>query len=164
MTSVAVVPARPADLPALAELMAASPLLRRYGTTRASAREALARAEQAGDLLLVARAAEEPVDGLAWVVGSRILAGAAYLRLLLVSEERQGTGVGARLLAAAEAGAAARANHMVLLVTADNARARRFYEANGYRHVGDLPSHAVPGLDEALYEKTLRPHGERLPV
>jgi hypothetical protein len=53
---------------------------------------------------------------------------------------------------------------MVLLVTADNAGARRFYARHGYRHVGDLPRFAAPGLDEALYQKALRPHEERLPV
>ena len=73
-------------------------------------------------------------------------------------------GVGASLLAAAETAARAVANHLALLATTDNAGARRFYERLGYRHVGDLPGLARPGLDEALYWKTLRPHGERLPV
>jgi GNAT superfamily N-acetyltransferase len=101
---------------------------------------------------------------MAWIVPSRILTEAAYLRLLLVGEERQRAGVGAGLLAAAETAAREVANHLVLLATTDNAGARRFYERHGYRHVGDLPGLARPGLDEALYWKTLRPHGERLPV
>ena len=155
-------PAGPGDLPALVELMAAAPLLGRYGTTRESAGEALEGAQRAGDLLLVARSADRTVAGLAWVVGSRILTGAAYLRLLLVAEPWQRAGVGAHLLATAEAEAGTGANLMVLLVTTDNAGARRFYEAHGYRHVGDLEGWAAPGLDEALYEKTLRRHGARL--
>jgi ribosomal protein S18 acetylase RimI-like enzyme len=97
-------------------------------------------------------------------VPSRILTGAAYLRLLLVGEERRRAGVGAALLAAAEAAARVVANHLVLLATTDNTGARRFYERHGYRHVGDLPGLARAGLDEALYWKTLRPHGARLPV
>ena len=48
--------------------------------------------------------------------------------------------------------------------TTDNVGARRFYERHGYRHVGDLPGLARPGIDEALYWKTLRPHDERLSV
>ena len=95
---------------------------------------------------------------------SRILTGAAYLRLLLVAEAHQRAGVGAALLKAAEAAARAVANHLVLLATTDNAGARRFYERHGYRHVGDLPGLARATLDEALYWKTLRPHGRRLPV
>ena len=43
--------------------------------------------------------------GLAWVLPSRILTGAAYLRLLLVAEGRQRAGTGAALLAAAEGAA-----------------------------------------------------------
>jgi GNAT superfamily N-acetyltransferase len=162
--TVHIAPARAEDLPALAGLMAASPLLRRYGATHDTALAALASGHRAGDRLLVGRAAGGAPLGLAWVIGSRILAGAAYLRLLLVAEGRQGRGVGARLLAAAEAEARPWANHLVLLATTDNAAARRFYERQGYRHVGDLPGFAVPGLDEALYQKALRPHGERLPV
>jgi ribosomal protein S18 acetylase RimI-like enzyme len=67
-------------------------------------------------------------------------------------------------LAAAEAAARAVANHLVLLVTTDNAGARRFYGRHGYRRVGRLPGLARAGLDETLYWKTLRPHGRRLPV
>jgi ribosomal protein S18 acetylase RimI-like enzyme len=93
-----------------------------------------------------------------------VLTGAAYLRLLLVTPAHQGRGLGEALLRAAEARARAAANEMVLLVTADNLGARRFYERAGYRHVGDLPSFTAPGLDEALYHKPLRPHDDRLVV
>lgn len=160
----AIAPAAAADLPGLANLMAASPLLQRYGTTRDAALGALERAARAGDLLLVGRGPDGPPVGLAWVVPSRILTGAAYLRLLLVAGPQQRTGLGARLLAAAEASARGWANHLVLLATTDNLDARRFYERHGYRHVGNLPGFAVPGIDEALYQKPLRPPGDRLPV
>jgi ribosomal protein S18 acetylase RimI-like enzyme len=152
------------DLPVLAELMADSPLMARYGITWAGGMRALESAWRAGDVLLTAREPDVPPFGLAWVIRSRILTGAAYLRLLLVAPDRQSGGVGSRLLSHAEAHAREFANHMVLLVTADNARARRFYERHGYRHAGDLPGFAAPGLDEALYQKPLRPHGERLPI
>ena len=157
-------PARRGDLPALAAVMAASPLLRRYGTTSPAAFHALLRGRAAGDRLLVASAAGGQLVGFAWILPSRILTGAAYLRLLLVAETRQRAGAGARLLAAAEAAARAVANHLVLLATTDNTGARRFYARHGYRHVGDLRGLARPRLDEALYWKTLRPHGRRLPV
>jgi ribosomal protein S18 acetylase RimI-like enzyme len=149
---------------ALATLMAASPLLRRYGTTVRAAGAALTRARASGDALIVAALPGGALVGMAWVVSSRILTGAAYLRLLLVGEARQRAGVGAALLDAAEVAARAVSNHLVLLATTDNAGARRFYERHGYRHVGDLPGLARPGLDEALYWKRLRLHGQRLPV
>jgi GNAT superfamily N-acetyltransferase len=144
--------------------MAASPLLARYGTTRRTARGALARGRAAGDRVIVAVTPDGRIAGMAWVLTSRILTGAAYLRLLLVAEDHQRTGAGAALLAAAETATRAVANHLALLVTADNAGARRFYARHGYRHVGGLAELARPGLDEALYWKTLRPHGTRLPI
>ena len=156
--------ARPGDRSALAALMAASPLLSRYGTTRRTALRALARAQASGDRLTVAVTPDGRVCGVAWVLPSRILTGAAYLRLLLVAEDRQSAGAGAALLAAAERGARVVANHLALLVTTRNAGARRFYARHGYRHVGRLPGLTRAGLDEALYWKTLRPPGRRLPV
>ena len=144
--------------------MAASPLLRRYGTTRPAAARALARGFRSGDRVIVVVSREGRPVGLAWILPSRILTGAAYLRLLLVAEGRQRAGLGAALLSATEAAARAIANHLALFATTDNAVARRFYARRGYRHVGTLPGLARPGLDEALYWKVLRPHRRRLPV
>jgi ribosomal protein S18 acetylase RimI-like enzyme len=142
------------DLAALATLMAESPLLRRYRTTRDGALDALTTALADGDELLVAG---EPVAALAWLTfAPRMLNGAAYLRLLLVAAEASGRGLGSRLLAAAEASSRARARHLYLLVTSDNAAARRFYERRGYRYVGDLPGLVWSDLDETLYYRTLR--------
>jgi len=144
----------PGDLSRVASLMAESPLLQRYRTTHEGALEALTAALAQGDELLVAG---EPVVGFAWLTfAPRMFNGAAYLRLLLVSAEASGRGVGSELLAAAEASARMRASHLYLLVTADNTGARRFYERREYRYVGDLPGLVFPDLDEALYYKTVR--------
>jgi GNAT superfamily N-acetyltransferase len=145
-------------------MMASSPLLRRYGTTGRGATVALTRGIRAGDHVIVAASPAGGALGMAWVLSSRILTGAAYLRLLLVAEGRQRGGVGTRLLNAAEAAARLFANHLVLLATTDNAGARRFYLRHGYQHVGRLRGLARPGLDEALYWKSLRSHRRRLPV
>lgn len=144
-----------ADHPALAALMAASPLLRRYGMDARRARAALAEAAGAGDVLLVADG-DAPM-GLAWAVIARSLDRSAYLRLLLVDEDARSRGTGAALLARIERIARrAGARHLALLVTRDNRRARRFYERAGYRSVGLLPDFVRPGLDEVLYVKTWR--------
>jgi GNAT superfamily N-acetyltransferase len=145
-------------------MMAASPLLRPYGATSRAGLAALARGRAAGDRLLVAATAGDQLAGMAWIVPGRGFTGTAYLRLLLVPEEHQRAGVGAALLAAAERTARTFANHLALVATTSNAGARRFYEGHGYRHVGNLPGLARAGLDEALYWKTLRPHGGRLTV
>jgi GNAT superfamily N-acetyltransferase len=146
--------------------MADSPLLARYRVTYGAALASLEDAHTAGDALLVAHVPDAAstgivlIAGFAWVAfAPRVLGGAAYLRLLLVAGGRQGHGLGARLLEAAEQVATERANHLYLLATTDNHGARRFYVRHGYRHVGDLPGLVWPDLDEALYHKPLHPLG-----
>jgi GNAT superfamily N-acetyltransferase len=145
------------EVPALARLMADSPLLLRYRVTFDGATVALTDALHNGDIVLGARDADGML-GFAWLsFAAHMLGGAAYLRLLLVVPSAQRRGVGAHLLAAVEDASRARANHLYLLATSDNLGARRFYERHGYRHVGDLPGLVWRDLDEALYWKRLAP-------
>jgi ribosomal protein S18 acetylase RimI-like enzyme len=145
-----------ADIAAVAALMSASPLLRRYGVSARSARSSVADGLAANDILLVARERGEVV-AFAWVITMSALDHSAYLRLLLVAESRRSAGIGAGLLTAVERLARRQqARHLVLLVTKTNRRARSFYERHGYRHVGDLPHFVRPTIDEALYAKDLR--------
>lgn len=147
-------PARQTQLPELAALMSASPLLKRYGVTRASARASLTEALSERDMVLLAVEGGDIV-GLAWVIVTRALDRAAYLRLLLVAEGRQGRGIGPALLADAERRARrSGSRHMILLVTTTNRRARAFYQREGYRKVGDLPGFARPGIGESMYAKS----------
>ena len=140
----------------MATLMAASPLLRRYRVTARGARASLTEAIRERDLVLAA-VDRDAVVGLAWVITSRALDRAAYLRLLLVSEDRQSRGLGAALLVRAERHArASRCRHLVLLVTKTNRRARSFYERHGYSHVGDLAGFVRPGIAESVYLKNWR--------
>jgi GNAT superfamily N-acetyltransferase len=149
-----ITPARATHLPELAALIGASPLLARYGVTRASARASLAEGLRARDLLLLGVERGEIV-GVAWVVLTRALDRAAYLRLLLVADGWQRRGVGAALLQDAERRVRrSGSRHMILLVTTTNRRARSFYLRVGYRKVGHLPDFARPGLSESMYVKT----------
>jgi ribosomal protein S18 acetylase RimI-like enzyme len=141
---------------ALVRLMTRSPLLRRYGMTSRIARAGLAEGMRERDLLLVAQERGE-VLGMAWVILTRALDRAAYLRLLLVAEDVQSRGAGAALLAEAERRArAAGCRHFVFLVTADNRRARWFYERHGYKRIGTLRGFVRSRIDEALYVKSWR--------
>ncbi len=150
-----ITPATRAHLAALAQLMARSPLLRRYGVTRQSAWASLAEALRERDLVLVALDGRD-VIGLAWVITTRALDRAAYLRLLLVGEGKQSRGVGAALLEDAERRARRLGcRHMVLLVTTTNRKARSFYRSQGYRYVGALPGFVRPRIGESLYVNTL---------
>jgi len=164
-----IVPATRARRVALAQLMARSPLLRRYAVTRQRAWASLAEALRERDLVLVALE-DRAVIGLAWVITTRALDRAAYLRLLLVAEGRRSRGVGAALLEDAERRARRLGcRHLVLLVTTTNRRARSFYTAQGYRYVGGLPGFVRPRIGESLYVKTLqagspRPRAVKAPV
>jgi GNAT superfamily N-acetyltransferase len=149
-----IAPASRTHVPGLAELMAGSPLLRRYGVTRDRALVSLEEALRERDLLLIAVERGESI-GLAWVIPTRGLDRAAYLRLLVVAEGKQSHGVGAALLAEAERRARlAGCRHLVLLVTTTNRRARAFYSRNGYQHVGNLPGFVHPAIGESLYVKS----------
>jgi GNAT superfamily N-acetyltransferase len=141
-------------VPVLARLMTASPLLQRYAVTLVRARSSLLEALRERDQLVVALEGGKPL-GLAWVITTRALDRAAYLRLLLVAEGQQSRGLGAALLADAERRArASGCRHLVLLVTTANRRARTFYGRHGYRHVGNLPGFVRPGIGESLYVKS----------
>ena len=151
-----IVRARTEHIRPMAALMARSPLLRRYRVTERGAKASLAEALRERDLVLAA-VDGRTVVGLAWLIMTRALDRAAYLRLLLVSEDRQSRGLGAALLARAEREArASRCRHFVLLVTRTNRRARSFYERHGYAHVGDLAGFVRRGIAESLYLKSWR--------
>ena len=140
---------------ALAQLMARSPLLRRYGVTRHRAWASVGEGLRERDLILVALDGRDAI-GLAWVITTRALDRAAYLRLLLVADGAQSRGVGAALLRDAERRVVRLGSrHMVLLVTTTNRRARTFYKRQGYRYVGGLPGFVRPKIGESLYVKTL---------
>jgi ribosomal protein S18 acetylase RimI-like enzyme len=146
-----------AHLIGMTQVMARSALLRRYGVTGPRASASLREGLRERDLILVAVEAAE-VIGLAWIITTRALDRAAYLKLLLVAEGQRSRGVGAALLDDAERRVGALGSrHMVLLVTTTNRRARSFYRAHGYRRVGDLPGFVRPRIGETLYVKALGP-------
>jgi GNAT superfamily N-acetyltransferase len=151
-----IVPATRSHVAGLAEMMTRSSLLRRYGVTSVGARTSLLEALRERDMVLVALESAQTV-GFAWVITTRALDRAAYLRLLLVAEGKQSHGVGAALLTDAERRArASGCRHLVLLVTTTNRRARAFYARQGYRHVGNLPGFVRPAIGESLYVKSWR--------
>jgi ribosomal protein S18 acetylase RimI-like enzyme len=151
-----IVRARTEHVRPIAKLMATAPLLRRYRVTAQGARASLADALRERDTVLVALDGEAVV-GLAWLIKTRALDRAAYLRLLLVAESHQSRGVGAALLGRGERKArASGCRHVVMLVTKTNRRARSFYERHGYAHIGDLAGFVRAGIAESLYLKSWR--------
>ena len=141
----------------MARLMSASPLLRRYRVTERGAKTNLLEALRGRDIVLAAMDGDDVV-GLAWLIPTRALDHAAYLRLLLVAERQQSRGVGAALLARGEREArVAGCRHVVMLVTRTNRRARSFYERHRYVHLGDIPGYVDAGITESVYVKSFAP-------
>lgn len=77
------------------------------------------------------------------------------LAAIYVHPDQWGDGVGTALLDAVEdAARAAGGERLQLIVMAENERARRFYEARGYEHVGD-GGDAPIDVEEATYVREL---------
>lgn len=145
------------DVEGLAAGLSALPLLGRYGRSPDLLAADLRAALERGDGLLVhARAADAPPDGLAWFLPAGTFALGGYLRLLAVTAAAQGRGTGAALLAAFESAVAERSRHAFLLVSDFNQPAQLFYHRHGYIEVGRLPELVVAGIDELVYWKRLR--------
>ncbi len=144
-----------ADIPALAEGLAAVPLMVRYGRDAAALSRALEAARARGEGLL---AAEEDgrLRGIAWFLPSGTLALGGYLKLIALLPGAEGKGTGAALLRAFEQETARATAHAFLLVSDFNEGAQRFYEREGYLRVGALPGLVLPDVAEVLYWKRLR--------
>lgn len=141
-----------ADLPAVARIVADTPLWQRYGVTRERAEAALAAGRSRGDALSVAEDAGA-VAGLAWVLPAGGFGRSPYLKWLGVRSGATSRGLGAALLRAAEASAQVIRPELFLLCSDFNVGARRFYEREGYRRVGALPDYVLSGVTELVYFK-----------
>jgi GNAT superfamily N-acetyltransferase len=148
-------PVAPAEIPALARVLATVPLMVRYRRDAAALERTLAGAHARGEGLLVAEDRGAPL-GIAWFLREGTLAMGGYLRLIAMLPGAEGKGTGAALLEAFERETAARSAHAFLLVSDFNDGAQRFYERHGYARVGALPALVLDGVAELLYWKRLR--------
>lgn len=148
-------PARDTDLDALLALEG-----RVFATDRLS-RRALRRLLAAGTAAVLAAESAGALAGYAMVL---FRAGSAVARLysILVDPRVAGRGIGAALLAAAEAAATARgAALMRLEVATRNRRAIRLYERAGYRAFGRYEDYYEDGAPALRYQKPLAPPRSR---
>jgi ribosomal-protein-alanine N-acetyltransferase len=83
-----------------------------------------------------------------------------YVQTLGVSPEYRGLGVGAQLLAFAEARIFRQSPNVFLCVSSFNVDAQRFYERLGYVLIGELKDYVVSGHSELLLRKTRGPLSE----
>ena len=80
-----------------------------------------------------------------------------YIQTVAVAPEQRGKGLGARLIAFAEARIAEVSPNVFLCVSSFNPRARALYERLGYEYIGELRDYLVRGHSELLYRKTRGP-------
>ncbi|MFN8483580.1 MAG: GNAT family N-acetyltransferase [Anaerolineae bacterium] len=153
-----IAPITPDTLPACAALMAATPLWQRYGVTPQGAAATLRKALEEGGQCIVALEGET-VAGFVLYYPRGAFARSGYIRLIGVAPERQSEGVGAQLMAAAEAVMGAVSGDVFLLVSDFNTRAQAFYRRRGYAQVAALPDYVIPGVSELLFWKRLAEEG-----
>lgn len=149
-------PAKPADLARLASRLATLDLFTAYDLAAGDLERRWHRALDNGQPMLVAVAAGAPI-GICWYVRHGAFEIGAYLRLLAVATEFQGTGLGARLLTAYEEACAPTRGGWFLLTSDFNTGAQKFYARHGYSEVGRLPGFATPGVTELIYWKAAPP-------
>ena len=141
------------EVPELAELLAELALLRRYDRSAAAIDQALHRALERNDRLVVFDDGR-PV-GLAWFLTAGTFGIGGYLRLIAVAESAQRRGIGSELLAAFEAATRVDSDHAFLLVSDYNHDAQRFYRRAGYQPVGELPGLVLSDVGEMIFWKRL---------
>jgi [ribosomal protein S18]-alanine N-acetyltransferase len=89
---------------------------------------------------------------------------AGYIQSICVRPELRGRGLGAALIAWAEARILRESPNVFVCVSSFNARARRLYERLGYEVVGHLPGFIVREHEELLLRKTQGPWAEFRPL
>ncbi|TVQ92100.1 MAG: GNAT family N-acetyltransferase [Deltaproteobacteria bacterium] len=144
------------DTPHAAQLVGALPLYQRYGYTAQAAERDLQRALVDGRSRLLAASYQGALVGCVWAIDRGAFGRSLYVRLVAVDGTRHGLGIGRAMMAHVEAWPEARRG-VVLLCSADNQDAQRFYERLNYRRVGALPEYVGPGLDELIYYKAHQP-------
>lgn len=150
-----IVPLAERDVEPCATIMAESGLWARYSIDLGAARTLWRDAFTTGAVVFVARRGAATC-GFAWYIPRGAFGLSGYLKLLGVRSESRGAGIGSALLQHVEDRARADGQRdMMLLVSAFNHQAQRFYEAHGYRHVGTIPAYVCPGIDELIFVKRL---------
>lgn len=149
---------RDAALPDLAGVLALE--RRSFSSDRLSARS-LRRLVRSPSARLRVASAAGVVAGY-YLVLFRKGTSVARLYSIAVDAAARGGGLGAQLLADAEA-VAARARRRVLRleVRENNLPAVRLYERHGYRFIGRYPAYYADGADALRYEKALPAAGRR---
>ena len=145
-------PLRAADIPALATLIATTPLWQRYGVTTVSAARRLADGLAQAATILVAEVNNAPV-GFVWYATQGAFQRGGYVMLIGVASQARSQGIGQALMHQAEAQMFASVPSIFLLVSDFNQAAQHFYRRLGYQQIGAIPDFVMPGITELIFYK-----------
>ena len=89
------------------------------------------------------------------ILDPRGVAGAPYIKSVLIEEKYRSQGIGATLIAFAENFFKQKSRHLFLCVSSFNQKAHLFYERLGYSVIGELKDHIKQGESEILMYKRI---------
>lgn len=141
-----------ADIPGIANWVAATPLWQRYNVTAEAFAKRLRDGLAEGATIYVAER-DGAVIGFLWLVERGAFNRSGYIQLIGVQPGMQSAGVGRALMQFAEEKIFAQGRDLFLLVSDFNTSAQRFYQRLGYRQVGKLDDYVVQGVNELVYYK-----------
>jgi ribosomal protein S18 acetylase RimI-like enzyme len=142
------------QIPDCVQIILTNPLFQRYGFNAERARSMFSRALTDGAQILTIRV-DQRVVGFVWYVLHGAWDRSGYIRLIAVLPQYQGSGIGKKLMDAAEQELSSQVQEVFLLVSDFNVAAQHFYQALDYQQVGGIPNYIVPGINELIYFKKL---------
>lgn len=131
------------------EILLNSDLGKYYFTVDGSARKAIEEGLESGTLYVVLL--QGACVGFMYYMPNGAFHSFPYLHLIVVKEECRGNGIGEKFLAYFEH--IADKNKYFLVVGDFNSNAKKFYERNGYRQVGEMPGLYRENITEFLMMK-----------
>lgn len=161
-------PLHATDIPALATLMATTPLWQRYGVTTASATQRLQNGLAEGATIAVAEQNGQPT-GFVWYVTRGAFQRGGYIMLLGVASAFRKQGIGQALMAYAEAQMFSHVNAVFLLVSDFNHAANTFTPSLAINRSAPFQSLLSLGLRSSFFINTklliqVRPTGLESPL
>ena len=126
----------------------------KYFSSPGSAENAILEGLRQGNLYVAL--IEEACVGFTYIIPKGAFHSFPYLHIIAVKEDYRGRGIGKALLDFSESIASKMADRLFLVVADYNPDAKRFYERNGYRQVGEIPNLYRPGIAEYLMTKNLK--------
>lgn len=151
MNKITILPATAAEKEWAAGVMAASEPWVTLGVSAADAGKAVNDPEYR---VYIAHIDEQPAGLL--ITQNRGVAGSPYIKSIAVAPAFRGQGIGETMIRFSEDLFRPESKHLFLCVSSFNARAKAFYQRQGFSEVGEFNDYIIPGSSEILMHKRLK--------